>query len=128
MDIETLRSFCLSLPNATEDVKWGADLCFCIREKMFCVTGLEGSPMKVSLKVTPEEYDELVGTDDIISAPYVGRYKWILIQHPDRFSDKEWKRLVRQSYDLIAPASGKTKARSVRSTSGSRKLEKPRKK
>lgn len=57
--------------------------------------------MMVSLKVTPEEYDVLAGTKNIISAPYVGRYKWILIQHPDRFSDKEWKRMIKQSYDLI---------------------------
>lgn len=102
MDIESLRKFCLSLPDATEDIKWGNDLCFCINSKMFCVTGLNNDPMMVSLKVTSEEYDELVGTDNIISAPYVGRYKWILVQHPTRFTDKEWKNRIKQSYELIA--------------------------
>jgi predicted DNA-binding protein (MmcQ/YjbR family) len=38
MNIEQLRKFCLSFPGATEDIKWGADLCFCVGEKMFCVT------------------------------------------------------------------------------------------
>lgn len=101
MNIEMLRDYCLSLPKATEDIKWGNDLCFCIHTKMFCVTGLNNDPMMVSLKVTPEEYDKLVGTENIISAPYVGRYKWILIQHPKRFTDKEWKRMIKLSYELI---------------------------
>src|SRR5688572_23540753 len=104
MNIESLRKYCLSLPNSTEDVKWGNDLCFCIKEKMFCVTGLNSEVMTVSLKVTPEQYDELVGTENIISAPYVGRYKWILVQHPKRFSDKEWKNFILQSYELISKA------------------------
>ena len=40
MNIEQLRKYCLSFPHATEDVKWGNDLCFCVGGKMFCVTGL----------------------------------------------------------------------------------------
>lgn len=104
MNIESLRTFCLTLPNATEDIKWGNDLCFCINTKMFCVTGLNNEPLTISLKVTPEQYDELVGTENIISAPYLGRYKWILVQYPKRFSDKEWKGLIKQSYDLISKA------------------------
>lgn len=34
MSIDALRRFCLSLPDATEDVKWGQDLAFCIGGKM----------------------------------------------------------------------------------------------
>jgi predicted DNA-binding protein (MmcQ/YjbR family) len=45
MNIEALRKFCLSLPAVTEDVKWGADLCFSVGGKMFCVTSMEG-PLK----------------------------------------------------------------------------------
>ena len=41
MNIEQLRKFCLSFPGATEDIKWGADLCFCVGAKMFCVTGAD---------------------------------------------------------------------------------------
>ena len=35
MNIEQLRKFCLSFPGATEDIKWGNDLCFCVGKKMF---------------------------------------------------------------------------------------------
>jgi len=88
------------MPHTTEDVKWGNDLCFCIAEKMFCVTSLEG-PFKVSMKVKEDEFDELCESTDIIAAPYMARYKWILVCNPKQFSQKEWEHYIRQSYMLI---------------------------
>ncbi|HEY6160309.1 MAG TPA: MmcQ/YjbR family DNA-binding protein [Bacteroidia bacterium] len=114
MDLEQLRAFCLSLPGVTEDVKWGHDLCFSIGEKMFCVTGFE-MPLKVTLKVKDEEFDELTASDHISPAPYLARYKWIMIETVSRFSQKEWEHYISQSYELVRsklPASktGKRKA------------------
>ena len=64
MDIESIRSYCLSLPHATEDVKWGADLCFLIGGKMFAVASLEGaSGARLSFKCTPEDFEQLVERD-----------------------------------------------------------------
>jgi predicted DNA-binding protein (MmcQ/YjbR family) len=100
MNIDDLRKLCKSLPYVTEDIKWGHDLCFSIAGKMFCVTCLE-EPMQVSLKVTHEEFEELSVSKDIIPAPYVARYKWVLIQKPSRFSKKEWEHYVKQSYKLV---------------------------
>lgn len=100
MNIEQLRAICQSFPHVTEDIKWGQDLCFCIGQKMFCVTGLDG-PMQVSLKVRDEEFDELSSSKDIVPAPYVARYKWVLVQNPDRFTTKEWEYYIRQSYNLV---------------------------
>ena len=100
MTIDELRAICKQLPAVTEDIKWGADLCFCIGEKMFCVTGLEG-PLQISLKVTDEEFEELSVSKDIIPAPYVARYKWVLIQNEKRFSKKEWQHYIHQSYQLV---------------------------
>ncbi|MFI5203981.1 MAG: MmcQ/YjbR family DNA-binding protein [Flavobacteriales bacterium] len=111
MNIEELRKFCLSLPNVTEDIKWGHDLCFLINEKMFCVTGADSKPMMVSLKVKDDEFDDLCATPNIISAPYVGRFKWILIQNVDRFSRKEWERYITQSYELIKSKASPKKKR-----------------
>ncbi len=68
---------------------------------MFCVAGFEpGSG--VSLKVGDEEFVELCETESIEPAPYVGRYKWILIRDPGRFRDDEWREIIRKSYRLIA--------------------------
>jgi predicted DNA-binding protein (MmcQ/YjbR family) len=100
MNPEDIRKICKKLPHVTEDVKWGHDLCFCIGEKMFCVTGLEG-PAQASLKVTDEEFEELSVSKDIVPAPYVARYKWILIQNLNRFNKKEWEFYIGQSYQLV---------------------------
>lgn len=101
MDIESLREFCLSLPSATEDVKWGNDLCFSIGGKMFCVCGLD-PPLMITIKVTDDEFDELCSSNDIRIADYVGRYKWVTVENESRFSDAEWKQRIRQGYELIA--------------------------
>ena len=40
MTVENVRKICLALPDVTEDVKWGNDLCFCIAGKMFAAMDL----------------------------------------------------------------------------------------
>jgi predicted DNA-binding protein (MmcQ/YjbR family) len=100
MNIEELRELCLSYPGATEDVKWGADLCFCVGEKMFCVTGLEGS-FAASVKVDPSEFDELTAQDNIIPAPYLARYKWILVKDGEALSREQWELYTRKSYEMV---------------------------
>jgi predicted DNA-binding protein (MmcQ/YjbR family) len=100
MNIEDLRSFCLALPGVTEDVKWSNDLCFCIAKKMFCVTGLKG-PLQISFKVTDEEFDELSNSRGFVPAPYVARYKWVLLEDPGKISMKKLQFYITQSYNLV---------------------------
>lgn len=102
MDIESVRSYCLSFPHATENVQWGADLVFKIAGKMFAVISLEEvSDHCMSFKCTPEKFAELVERKGIVPAPYVARYHWVALERYDGLSDKELKALVRQSYDLV---------------------------
>lgn len=100
MTTEDIRSIAAKLPHVKEDIKWGNDLCFCIAEKMFCVTGLEGVTT-VSLKVTDEEFEELIERDGFIPAPYMARNKWVLIENNAKLGKKELERLIRQSYELV---------------------------
>jgi predicted DNA-binding protein (MmcQ/YjbR family) len=100
MDIESLRKFCNTLPHVTEDVKWGHDLCFNIGGKMFCVTGLDG-PFSVSFKVKDEEFGEMSTRPGIEPAPYVARYKWVLVTDAGSLSQKQWEHYIRQSYELV---------------------------
>lgn len=100
MDIEAIRSICKKLPYVTEGVKWGADLCFMVGEKMFCVTNLEG-PLSASFKVKDEEFGEMSARTGIIPAPYVARYKWVMVQNPKALSKKEWEFYIKQSYELV---------------------------
>ncbi|MDP9048667.1 MAG: MmcQ/YjbR family DNA-binding protein [Bacteroidota bacterium] len=100
MDIESIRNICNALPFVTEDIKWVNDLCFLVGEKMFCVAGLT-TPLKVSLKVTDEEFDEISNRNGIKPAPYVARYKWILVEDINVLTQKQWEDHIRQSYDLV---------------------------
>ena len=100
MDIEILRSVCLSLPAVTETVKWSNDLCFCIGEKMFCVSSLE-PPHTFSFKVTDAEFDELAGSEGFMPAPYLARAKWVLVTDPSKLSRRDLTNYLQQSYDLV---------------------------
>jgi predicted DNA-binding protein (MmcQ/YjbR family) len=100
MDIEGIRNICNALPHVTEDIKWGNDLCFMIAEKMFCVASLT-TPLKGSFKVTDEEFDELSNKPGIIPAPYVARYKWVLVEQMNVLSKKQWEHYLTQSYNLV---------------------------
>ena len=100
MTLDALRSFCNSLPHVTEDIKWGNDLCFSIGKKMFCVSNMV-YPLMISLKVKDEEFDELSNQPGIKPAPYVARYKWILIDNEKVFSKSKWEFYIRQSYELV---------------------------
>jgi len=100
VDIETLTKICKELSSVTEDIKWANDLCFLIGGKMFCVMSLE-TPLKVSFKVKDEEFDELSGSNGIIPAPYVARYKWILVEDVSVFNKQKWEHYIRQSYELV---------------------------
>jgi predicted DNA-binding protein (MmcQ/YjbR family) len=101
MNIEQLRIFCLSLPGATEDIKWGADLCFCVGEKMFCVTGADSISGGLSLKCTPEKFEVLIERESIDPAAYVGRYKWVRISDLDAVTTAELHELIKTSYQLV---------------------------
>ena len=101
MNIEQLRKFCLSFPGATEDIKWGADLCFCVGEKMFCVTGADSIAGGLSLKCTPEKFEELIERKGIDPAAYVGRYKWVHIAELDAVTPRELQELIKTSYQLV---------------------------
>jgi len=100
MDIEILRSVCLSFPIVTEDVKWETNLCFCVGGKIFCIANLE-PPHTFSFKVTDAEFDELSGSDGFKTAPYLARAKWVLVADSSKLSRKDLKKYLQQSYDLI---------------------------
>ena len=101
MDLEEIRAFCLSLPGATEDVKWGNDLTFCVGKKMFAVTGLDSASQSISFKCTPEKFAELIEKDGIIPAHYVARYHWITAENLDALKANELKALIEKSYEMV---------------------------
>ncbi len=98
MNLDKLRELCLSMPGATEGIKWEDHICFMVAEKMFCITGEFGG---ASIKVTPEDFEELTEREGIIPQPYMARNMWVNIQQFNKLKPKEWDHYVRQSYELI---------------------------
>jgi predicted DNA-binding protein (MmcQ/YjbR family) len=101
MTIDDIKNICSKLPGTTYDVKWGADLCFSIAKKMYCVTGLEQSPVSVSFKVTDEEFEEVSSRKGFRPADYVARYKWVTVDNINSVPKKELEKFIKQSYELI---------------------------
>ena len=100
MNIDGVRNYCLSLPNATEDIQWGNDLLFRISGKIFSGMSLD-PPHSLSFKCTPEKFDELIELEGIIPAPYTARNKWVMLERLDALSDAEIMSLIKSSYDMI---------------------------
>jgi predicted DNA-binding protein (MmcQ/YjbR family) len=109
-DIEWLRKLCLSLPDATENLQWGETLCFKVRGKLFATVHLsEGKLAPIVFKSVPEKFHELVEIDGISPAPYVGRYKWVLLANSNVLPSDELEALIRRSYDLVVAKAPKKK-------------------
>ena len=100
MNIDSVRSYCLSLPHATEDIQWGNDLLFRIAGKIFAGMSLD-PPHSLSFKCTPEKFDELIELEGIIPAPYTARNKWVMLERLDALRDSEIKTLIAISYEMI---------------------------
>jgi predicted DNA-binding protein (MmcQ/YjbR family) len=110
-DVEWIRKLCLSLPDATENLQWGETLCFKVRGKLFATMYLsEGKLPPIVFKCTLEKFHELVEIEGISPAPYVGRYKWVVLANSNVLPSNELEALIRQSYDLVAAKAPKKKA------------------
>lgn len=102
-DFDAQRRLAASLPAATEDVKWGADLVFSVGGRMFCVFLLDsGRPVSCAMKVDDERFLELTDVPGVIPAPYLARAKWVQVARGHRLPPGELDALVRRSHALVA--------------------------
>jgi predicted DNA-binding protein (MmcQ/YjbR family) len=109
MNVDEIRKYCLSFPDATEKLQWGDALCFKVKEKMFAVVGLD--EVRFTFKCTPEVFAELIEREGIRPAPYLGRYKWVMLDRLDALRRTEVEDLVRQSYEMVAAKAPRRKLR-----------------
>jgi len=106
MNVDSVRRYCLSFQEAKENLQWGETLCFKVRGKLFALLSLDAVPPSLTLKSTPERFAELIENEDVIPAPYVGRYKWVSLRRLDALAWDEVKQLIEQSYALVAKKTG----------------------
>jgi len=111
-DVDWIRDLCLSFPDATENIQWGDDLCFKIRGKIFTTVVLsDGKFPRACFKCTPEKFQELLEIEGISPAPYVGRYKWVLLRDTNVLPADELETLLRKSYEMVVANAPKKTAR-----------------
>ncbi|HEY6369751.1 MAG TPA: MmcQ/YjbR family DNA-binding protein [Candidatus Sulfotelmatobacter sp.] len=111
MNVDEIRAYCLAFPQVTENIQWGDDLCFKIRGKIFVILALTAVPQKLCCKCSPERFAELVEREDIGPAPYVGRYKWVILNRLDALRSDELRYMLRQSYEMVAANAPKVRDR-----------------
>ena len=120
MNVDSIRAYCLNFPHVTEKLQWGDELCFKVAGKIFAMLGLDDP--RLCFKCAPEVFSELIEREDIRPAPYVGRYKWVLLDHLEALSDSELEELIQQSYTLIsAKAPKRTKSNKSKSANRAKK-------
>jgi predicted DNA-binding protein (MmcQ/YjbR family) len=100
VDRYQLREYCLSLPGATEEIQWGHDLLFKVSGKMFVASSIDGE-LSLSIKCTAEDFHELVEREDIIPAPYLARYHWVMLKNERAMKTSELKQRIKRSYDMV---------------------------
>jgi predicted DNA-binding protein (MmcQ/YjbR family) len=99
-----LKKACASLPGATTDVKWGADLVYSVGGKMFAVFLTKDGKTPISppsFKVNDDLFLAFTGRPGIVPAPYLARHKWVMLQTASSMSDAELAQCLTRSYELV---------------------------
>jgi predicted DNA-binding protein (MmcQ/YjbR family) len=100
MTTDEIAAFCLALPGAREDYKWGGVRVFSIAEtRMFAVMGLRGDDL--AFKVASELFLGYVDRPGVHPAPYLARAQWISQSAPYAMGAEELQDLLRRSHQLV---------------------------
>lgn len=100
MTAAQVAAFCLSLPGAREDLKWGENRVFSIAgNKMFAILDFLGH--ELAFKVDSELFLGFVDRPGIRPAPYLARAHWISMAPPFPLGDAELCDLLRRSHQLV---------------------------
>ncbi|QIH11831.1 MULTISPECIES: MmcQ/YjbR family DNA-binding protein [Pseudomonas] len=100
MDQEQVAQFCLGLPGAREDYKWGGVRVFSIAgTKMFALQNLRGESL--AFKVDPELFLGHVDRPGVSPAPYLARAHWVILRVPYPLEAAELKQLLQRSHQLV---------------------------
>jgi len=111
MNLDSIRKLCLSLPDAAENLQWEDELCFKVRGKIFAMVGLSSVPQRLVFKSDPEAFQELLEHEGVVPAPYVGRYKWLMLENLDVLSKPEIDRCIKKSYAMVAAKAKPSRSR-----------------
>ncbi|GLY67829.1 MmcQ/YjbR family DNA-binding protein [Amycolatopsis taiwanensis] len=103
MTPQELKAACLALPKAREEFPFGeANSVFKVEGKMFALSALAGTPLRVSLKCEPELALHLRATHPAITAGYhLNKRHWNTVVVDGSVPDSLVLQLIEDSYDLV---------------------------
>jgi predicted DNA-binding protein (MmcQ/YjbR family) len=103
MNIEQLRDYCLSKPDAEETLPFGPDtLVFKVYDKAFLLTGLESEELRFNVKCDPDKAIELREEFPcVIPGYHMNKKHWNTIVVDGSVSFKQLKGWIDDSYDLV---------------------------
>ena len=104
MNVEDFREFCLSLKGVEEGFPFGVEtMVFKVMGKIFCLCGLESSPLQFNVKCDPEKAIELREEfSGVIPGYHMNKQHWSTIVMDGSFSDDQARQWIVDSYELIA--------------------------
>jgi len=104
MNIETLREYCLSKPDAEETLPFGPDnLVYKVKDKIFLITGLDQQPLSFNVKCDPELAIELREKYPCVQPGYhMNKKHWNTVVCDGSVPAKQLKEWIDHSYDLVA--------------------------
>ncbi|HSZ71957.1 MAG TPA: MmcQ/YjbR family DNA-binding protein [Cytophagaceae bacterium] len=102
MNIESFRTYCLSLKGVEEGMPFGDEtLVFKVMEKLFALTNID-TFTSVNLKCDPEKAIELREQyPAIIPGYHMNKKHWNTLVMDGSLSDPMIKELTKDSYDLV---------------------------
>jgi predicted DNA-binding protein (MmcQ/YjbR family) len=109
MDIESLRTYALQLPDVQETLPFGPDnLVFKVKNKMFFLLPLDTSPLQFNVKCDPEEAIELREQypQSVLPGYHMNKKHWNTVIVDGTLSMQQIFQFIKDSYDLVA---GRTK-------------------
>jgi predicted DNA-binding protein (MmcQ/YjbR family) len=115
MNIESLRTFCLSLKGVTESFPFDeTTLVFKVMEKIFCLTDLKGD-LAVNMKNEPEKILTLREEYPAVKPGYhMNKKYWITVLVDESISDAQIKSWILESYERVVQGLPKIKQQELK--------------
>ena len=106
MTARGLKKLCLGFPGASETFPFGSvSSVFKVEGKLFAISALESSPLRVTLKCEPELAEQLRAAHSAIVPGYhLNKRHWNTVTLDGSVSDAMVRDMVEDSYDLIVAA------------------------
>ena len=116
MNIETYRSYCLSLKGAGEKMPFDKKtLVFSVKDKMFSSTNIETFEL-INAKCDPKEAIVLREKhEEVVAGYYMNKKHWNSILTNGKITDGQIKKWIKNSYDLVVSGLSKKLQKELKS-------------